>query len=417
MNVLVCSTSGDLHPYREHLCEKVGEWWTNRKTCPTIRTMDNAAPDSKNPVNWSIQQVIQADAVLLLLGKRHGDLANDPDLEQCGLSPDKMRERILLDSAWQKVQEPRRFSFTQWEALAALAANKPLFVFTPDKNSKDVDLQHYWQYSTEEGEEKLQRQKAFAAWVDGQTRVAPFESRSDLGMKARECLENLLRRRNMFRVAASFLAAMVVVAALLVFRPAPPPLSPKLDLLIRDPHNAERYGYLTAMPNLAPLQSDDQVRIEAKVNRPAYLYLLWIGSDGKLMPLFPWRPGEWGSLPNKQSTVEQVKLPLQPGEFWPLESGTGTETLLVLAGDEPLENDDALRRYLADFSPRLGPNDPSLLAFADGEPSRNREGGGGINLKAPVSNTILATQSQLQSKLTPLGLRTNVICVARENRG
>ena len=32
-----------------------------------------------------------------------------------------------------------------------------------------------------------------------------------------------------------------------------------------------------------------------RLNRPAYLYLFWVGSDGKVSPIYPWKPGHWES--------------------------------------------------------------------------------------------------------------------------
>lgn len=42
-----------------------------------------------------------------------------------------------------------------------------------------------------------------------------------------------------------------------------------------------------------PLRIGDQVRIEARANRPSFLYLIWIGADGIAHPVYPWRGGDW----------------------------------------------------------------------------------------------------------------------------
>ena len=47
-------------------------------------------------------------------------------------------------------------------------------------------------------------------------------------------------------------------------------------------------------PAARPLREGDEVRIEAKLNRRGYAYILWIDTKGKVIPVYPWVEGEWG---------------------------------------------------------------------------------------------------------------------------
>src|SRR5262249_21435455 len=53
-------------------------------------------------------------------------------------------------------------------------------------------------------------------------------------------------------------------------------------------------------PGALPLKPGDQFRIEATTDRPAYLYLFWIDTEGKTVPVYPWQPGKWGTRPAEE---------------------------------------------------------------------------------------------------------------------
>src|SRR5439155_19645794 len=49
-------------------------------------------------------------------------------------------------------------------------------------------------------------------------------------------------------------------------------------------------------PGALPLRPGDGMRIEVQLNRPAYVYVVWLDTDGKATPLFPWDE-EWSKRP------------------------------------------------------------------------------------------------------------------------
>jgi hypothetical protein len=83
------------------------------------------------------------------------------------------------------------------------------------------------------------------------------------------------------------------------------------------------------------------VRVEAWLDRPAYLYLFWLGSDGKVAPLYPWKEHEWTERPLQEEKVERVELPKIVDDTMTLPpSAPGLETLVLLAReDSPLSRD------------------------------------------------------------------------------
>jgi hypothetical protein len=98
-----------------------------------------------------------------------------------------------------------------------------------------------------------------------------------------------------------------------------------------------------------PLRPNDWIRIEAEMHPPAYLYVVWIDTDGKVTPLWPWEDGDWTRLPGDQAPRDRLTLPdLVKGEaVMPLSGGPpGIESLLLLARETPLtaaENSEVMR--------------------------------------------------------------------------
>jgi hypothetical protein len=177
------------------------------------------------------------------------------------------------------------------------------------------------------------------------------------------------RRRRLWVAAALVLVAGGLVAWRLVdgvIRPWWPaaPLEGSIDVVIT------RTGRSLPMrlrhPEARPLRLGDRVRIEVELNRPAYVYVLWIDTEGKVWPLYPWVEGDW----NRRGTEESVReLVLPQSDLggvrrdvregppnYPTRAGPeGMETLLLLARATPLPATVDLRGEL----PRLGKQAPA----------------------------------------------------------
>jgi hypothetical protein len=125
----------------------------------------------------------------------------------------------------------------------------------------------------------------------------------------------------------------------------PPRLSPQValeaDLELRLVQPGAQSGPSVALtdPGALPVRTGTRVHIEAQVNRPAYLYLLWITSEGVAQPLYPWSPGDW----HKRGPAEPVTALQSPGQdpapgyrlWWPIDTRAGVETLVLMACDDP----------------------------------------------------------------------------------
>jgi eukaryotic-like serine/threonine-protein kinase len=62
-------------------------------------------------------------------------------------------------------------------------------------------------------------------------------------------------------------------------------------------------------PGALPLLPGESVRVEARLNQPAHIYLLWLDSQGKVALLYPRDDGKFGSRPSGDLAQERVRSP------------------------------------------------------------------------------------------------------------
>jgi hypothetical protein len=129
------------------------------------------------------------------------------------------------------------------------------------------------------------------------------------------------------------------------------PLQGALHLRLNDPKGPRRRNLHLDQPGALPLKAGDHFRIEAHLNRPAYIYLFWVGSDAKVAPIYPWRSGHWESRAAQERKRERLDLPEHVDRAWKIPPGSpGVETLVLLAREEsplPRKDEEALARLLS----------------------------------------------------------------------
>lgn len=140
--------------------------------------------------------------------------------------------------------------------------------------------------------------------------------------------------------------------ALASMQAEPDRLRSVLHLRIDDPINPVRRNLRLDQPGSIPLKAGDRFRIEARLSRRAFVYVLWIGSDAKVSPIFPWKPGHWDTRPEREAKIDRLELPAPADKAWEIPTGSpGIETLLlVLREESPLSRGDEknLAKLLSD---------------------------------------------------------------------
>jgi hypothetical protein len=192
-----------------------------------------------------------------------------------------------------------------------------------------------------------------------------------------------------------------------VIQHSPAPLSGEVNICVWDPNNPARQRLALNASGAMPLRAGDQIRVEAKVNRPAHLYLVWIDAEGIAQPIYPWKPGDWSTLAVEDHPVTHVSLPANERRGWPMKKGAGgMETLLLLAREKPLDLD--LKPRLGDLPRPALQDNRSLVWFDDWSlvphgavstspaPSRDR---GPSFFEVDIQDPVLQTQGLLKERL------------------
>lgn len=180
----------------------------------------------------------------------------------------------------------------------------------------------------------------------------------------------LLSRRRLSLVFAATLALVLFAfaGATQVLPWHAPAFNAAVDLKIWDRDNPKRCGIGLRDADAIPLKPGDQVRLQVKLTSPAYLYVFWINSDGKISPVFPWEAGDWKRYPSDVQPVSSLNLPIAASEAWIIEDGpSGMETIAVCARNSPWDNADWSKLTEIKLASQRGPLRTHLLEWKNGE--------------------------------------------------
>jgi serine/threonine protein kinase len=183
-------------------------------------------------------------------------------------------------------------------------------------------------------------------------------------------------------------------------KPPPRPLlSGTIDARVWNTSDSSRRGL--SLKEAVPLRPNDWLRIEAQLNRPAYVYVVWIDSQGRASPVYPWTPGDWASSRSSESPIDRLSLPPEGDEGWPVRGPGGVETLLLLAREEPLPAEFQLCDRLSDL-PRQQANKGLFACFDDGRlvtEAIDHQRGLGLSEQGRISDEVLKVQRLIHIRL------------------
>jgi aminoglycoside phosphotransferase (APT) family kinase protein len=102
----------------------------------------------------------------------------------------------------------------------------------------------------------------------------------------------------------------------------------------------------TPVDERVTVYSGEKVHVEARLSRPAYVYLVWIGGDGKVQPLYPWDPEAGFARTESQQPRQVLHSPSERDRGWVVEGPSGVESVLLLARATPLPADVDLEKLI-----------------------------------------------------------------------
>jgi tRNA A-37 threonylcarbamoyl transferase component Bud32 len=168
-----------------------------------------------------------------------------------------------------------------------------------------------------------------------------------------KALRAYLHRRTL---AALVLVGLLVLAASLAWfvwpgreaassaAPEANPVDGALEgkLLVRVWSEDDKPGQTVGRDGALPVRNGEFMQIEARLNRPGHIYLLWVGSGGKIKPLYPWNDGlklihkDPGAAPPRREPRAVVYSPPDRGHGWKMGGKRGLDTIVLAARRTPL---------------------------------------------------------------------------------
>lgn len=258
--------------------------------------------------------------------------------------------------------------------------------------------------------------------------LEPFSSGSQCPTAARDSRKRLRSRMwSALLVAAAAISLGLLAIAWWPFGPlargpgALPPLKGSIDIVVaRGPEKNRRHLGLDH-PEALPLKPGlDYLRIEAKLNRPAYLYLVWVDTEGKASLIHPWDEA-WQRRPFAEERLQEL--------FWPSASTAaklgngppGTESLLLLARDDKLPEYVVIEKLFDGLPPQKSLHRREAAWFENGLLVQGEKDRAAINfdgdrarplLKQQVilNDPVLQTQALLRTKLKDWFPYSRAVC-------
>lgn len=131
------------------------------------------------------------------------------------------------------------------------------------------------------------------------------------------------------------------------------PLSGDLVVHVWSP-NTGKMGMPLDQPGALPVRTGEMLRVNVKLNQPAYAYLVLLDSRGEVHPLYPWDPERgFREPPAAERAVQEMSLPEKLGDGddkgWELDEHSGLETFLLLARRASLPRDYDLAAHIGKY--------------------------------------------------------------------
>jgi hypothetical protein len=144
------------------------------------------------------------------------------------------------------------------------------------------------------------------------------------------------------------------------------------------------------------------VRLEIQLARPAFVYVVWIDSSGKSLPVYPWEEGDWSRREPNESVHTRLSLPSGPFDYWTMEPGpVGMETVVLLARRSPLPESVSIRSLLSEFRNHALPLQSGIWRFVNGQKVGSKKRGPNLQRTATVGDALTRFQWRLVDVLRP----------------
>jgi hypothetical protein len=198
-----------------------------------------------------------------------------------------------------------------------------------------------------------------------------------------------------------------------------PPLKGYVDVKVRQKLESPPDQFLWE-PGVLPLRTGYFMRIEAELNRPAFLYVVWLESSGRAVPKYPWQKDKWDRQPAEEKPLITWAFPRVKKDDWaPLDpSPPGIEAILLLVRENvlPAGEDAALARLFEGLPKQARLEDRQVRVWLEnGEVVEDR--GAANEAKAAEARDLLSRlQALLRGPLRERFSYTRAVCYSFAGR-
>lgn len=185
-------------------------------------------------------------------------------------------------------------------------------------------------------------------------------------------------------------------------------LTGALEIKVTEPGNSLRKNVMLDQELALPLRPGDLFEYTADVKpHKAYLYVIYLNSDGTVTPLFPWEKYDWKERP----TDEPRDHLYQKGA---MNAGpTGVESLVLLVRETPLPANIELATVIGDLPRQQNSSDPLAFAwFENGALLKEAGQRAAPSVWQKADDPIPLTQALLHDRLRTLFPYTRAVCFA-----
>ena len=161
-----------------------------------------------------------------------------------------------------------------------------------------------------------------------------------------------LIRRLVLAVATGALLAVGTLVIALALRGSAGTVDATLEIHVQRADQKGAYQLLT--PDLLPLRTGDKIQIHATLSRPLVAYLVALGPRGEVTVLCP-------DVEGHAARTRTIAVPSGRDQWLPLRPPGGTETILLLARQEPVGSLAALKERLASLGRPPSVQDAAMM--------------------------------------------------------
>jgi len=191
-----------------------------------------------------------------------------------------------------------------------------------------------------------------------------------------------------------------------------------LDLLVRSPVQDR---FISARDSsVLPLRTGTCIQIRAEASPGAHLYLVWLTSENKALPLYPWKPGYWNEA-GADCKLEVLNLP-SDRPYWSITGSPGLETIVLLARQSALPK-QAYMQLQNEFQallrawPKGKPVDATYSAHYSADPHNSTSRVRGLDLTSTSIDRVSVRHRGIQAHFVKMCEAIRIITVFNSGAG